>query len=97
MGEIMVIISIRLNNFMYILQDLAKAQCPVYRRGATEVYNYSVCCQSKVTIYINHAFTHKNMKLACAAYACVLIIPHSVSVEHRAGQWIITDALKVRV
>ena len=29
------------------------------------------------------------MKLARAAYARVLIIPHSVSVEHRADQWII--------
>ena len=37
------------------------------------------------------------MKLARSAYACVLIIQHSVSVEHRADQWIITDALKVGV
>ena len=29
------------------------------------------------------------MKLARAAYARILIIPHSVSVEHRADQWII--------
>ena len=39
------------------------------------------------------------MKLARAAYARVLIIPHSVSVEHRADQWIIffSNALKVGV
>ena len=29
------------------------------------------------------------MKLARAAYARILIIPHCVSVEHRADQWII--------
>ena len=43
--------------------------------------------------------SQKFMKLARAAYVRVLIIPHSVSVEHRADQWIIffSNSLKVGV
>ena len=48
----MVIISNTLNNFMYMLQELANVRCPVNIRGSTENYNYSACCQSTVTICI---------------------------------------------